>query len=265
MEFRVQLDRYFGPLDLLLHLVRRQELEVAELPLARLAQQYLDHVAVLESIDVDSIGDFLDLASTLIEIKSRLVLPQHEGEAPPEEAGPSPDLVQRLLEYKRYRDAAGQLEERRRAWRLQFTREANDLPGPRRTVADEPIQGVELWDLVGAFGRVMRERLQAPEPETIPIDTTPMHVMVRRVYDRLRPDEPTPFGDLFFAPGDADRDNAERASKSTLIALFLAVLELIRRGHAVAEQSAAFGEIALRRGAKELVDGDELEVGAAAN
>lgn len=255
MSFRVQLDRYFGPLDLLLHLVRKQELEIAELPLAEVTQQYLDHVAVLESIDVDLIGDFLDLASTLIEMKSRLVLPQHEDQAPPEETGPSPDLVQRLLEYKRFRDAASTLETRRSQWRRQFAREVNDLPGPDRGRADEPIQGVELWDLVGAFGRVMRERIQPPQPETIPLDTTPMHIMVRRVYDQLSSERATPFADLF----------PQEAGKSTMLAAFLAILELIRRGHALIEQVGMFGHIALRQGPKALIEGDELEVSGEAN
>lgn len=252
MEFRVQLDRFFGPLDLLLHLVRKQELEAAELPLANVTQQYLDHVAVLESIDIDIIGDFLDVASSLIEIKSKLVLPQHEEDSPPEEAGPSPDLVRRLLEYKRFRDAASKLEHRRSDWRQQFAREANDLPGAQRDAADEPIQDIELWDLVGAFGRVMRERLEPPEPETIPYDNTPMHVMVRRVFDNLTADRGTPFADLF----------PERVAKSTLVGMFLAMLELIRRGHVLLEQDGMFGGITLRRSGKELVEGDELEVGA---
>lgn len=251
MPFRVHIDRFFGPLDLLLHLVRKQELEAAELPLADVTQQYLDHVSVLESIDMDHIGEFLDVASALIEIKSRLVLPQHEEDAPPEEAGPSPDLVRRLLEYKRFRDASARLEERRGDWAKRFAREANDLPARQRNPADEPIHGVELWDLVGAFGRVMRDRLKAPETQTVAVDNTPMDVMIRRVFDRLPPGGAARFDDLF----------PPEVGKATLIALFLAVLELIRRGHALVQQDNQFGRITLRRGEKPLAEGDELEVG----
>lgn len=255
MPFRVELQQYFGPLDLLLHLVRKQELEAAELPLADLTEQYLQHVAVLESIDVDTIGDFLDVASTLIEIKSRLVLPQHETNGvdgpPPEDLGPSPDLVRRLLEYKRFRDVSAKLERQRGEWRRQFARESDDRAGPKRNAADEPIHGVELWDLVGAFVRVMRDRIEPPEPEAVPYDDTPMDVMVGRVHAALPVDGPTPFEELF----------PERVLKSVLVGTFLAVLELIRRGHVALEQDGLFGRITLRRTDKPLVAGDELDVG----
>src|SRR5687767_3138842 len=105
MDFRVQLDLFRGPLDLLLYLVRKHELDVCDLPIALVTEQYLAHLEVLEQLDVNDVGDFLEVASTLIEIKSQLVLPRADEKA---EAWDDPrdQLVERLLEYKKYKDAA---------------------------------------------------------------------------------------------------------------------------------------------------------------
>ena len=143
MRFRVQLDDYYGPLDLLLYLVRKHELDVTNLPIAIVTDQYLKHIAVLEQIDVNAVGDFLEMASTLIEIKSRMVLPRG-GEEIEEADDPREDLVRRLLEYKKFKDAASILEERSREWQERFPRLANDLEPRQRNLAEEPIHGVEL-------------------------------------------------------------------------------------------------------------------------
>ncbi len=113
MPFRVELDIYRGPLDLLLYLVRKQELDVCHIPIAPITQQYLEYLEVLQELDVNAVGDFLEVAGLLIEIKSRLVLP-HSEEATEEDAleDPRAQLVQQLLEYKQYKDAASMLEER---------------------------------------------------------------------------------------------------------------------------------------------------------
>ncbi len=239
MEFRVQLDSYHGPVDLLLYLVRKQELEAVELPLARIAEQFLEFVAVLAVLDVDAVGEFLDAASTLLELKSRDVLPQVE-ELEEEIESPRQDFVRKLLEFKKYRDAAAQLEEHAHEWRQQFPRIARDLPARHITAADQPITGVELWDLVSAFGRVMREKLDANQAATnIRYDDTPVHVFMERIYARLMESESgVAFSDLF----------SGAVHKSTLIGMFLAVLELTRQSNALAEQPTSFGEIWLRRG-----------------
>ena len=127
---------------------------------------------------VDDVGDFVELASTLIEIKSHSVLPRNdEVEEPLED--PRQDLVRRLLEYKEYRDAASMLEEGARAWRERFPRLSSDLPPQKHNLADEPIHEVELWDLVGAFGRILRKQAAA-SPLNILYDDTPMETHMRR-------------------------------------------------------------------------------------
>lgn len=243
MRFSVDLDIFSGPLDLLLYLVRKHELDAVELPIARVIDQYLEHIAVLEQIDVDAVGDFLDVASTLIEIKSRMVLPSDE-EVEEELEDPRRELVRRLLEFKQYRDAASMLEEQSRAWRDRYPRLANDLPA--RTIAphEQPIHEVELWDLVSAFGRVLKEKSTVHGPERIRYDDTPIHVFMRRIDARLQADGRTEFTAFF----------DDVVHKSTMIGMFLAVLQLMRHQHARATQSALFDRIWLEPGDRPLPD-----------
>jgi segregation and condensation protein A len=232
MRFRVQLDTYAGPLDLLLYLVRKHELDVLSIPIARIAEQYLEILSVLEQIDVDAVGDFLDLATRLMELKAQLMLPRQDDaeEAPLDES--RQDLVTQLLEYKRYRDAATQLEDRRQEWQLRFARRVNDLDAGPLDPAEQPIHEVELWDLVSAFSRVMREKA-APKPARIRHDETPIEVHMQRIEERLAAEPRVAFFDLF--PADS--------VKSRLVGVFLALLELIRHGRARVEQADLFGEI----------------------
>jgi len=241
MHFRIQLDVYHGPLDLLLYLVRKHELDVADIPIARIMEQFIEHIAVLEQIDVDAVGDFLDMASLLIETKSRMVLPGDE-EVADELEDPRQELVRRLLEYKQYRDAASILEERNREWRERFPRLASEVPARSLSPEQQPIQEVELWDLVSAFGRVLKAKSAIAGPESIRYDETPIHVYMQRIEARLRRDGRVAFTAFFDAA----------VHKPALVGMFLAVLELVRHQHARAAQPELFGEIWLEPGEEPL-------------
>ena len=231
MPFRVDLDIFRGPLDLLLYLVRKHEVEIVDIPIASITDQFLSYLAVLEQLDVNSVGDFLEMASTLIEIKSRLVLPAG-GEVDETLEDPRQDLVRRLLEYKKFKDAASILDERSRSWQERFPRLDNDLPPRRRNLAEEPLHEVELWDLVSAFGRILRDR-DATRPSNIVYDDTPIHVYMERIHTQLCQRGRLALGELF----------RPDQHKSTLVGIFLAVLELVRHHGVRAEQNALFGEI----------------------
>jgi segregation and condensation protein A len=218
-------------MDLLLYLVRKHELEIVDLPIALITDQYLQHLAALEQLDVNAVGDFLAMAAWLIEIKSQQVLPRSD-EVEEELEDPRQELVERLLEYKQYRDAASMLDECGRAWQQHYPRLSSDLPRRERNLADEPIREVELWDLVSAFGRIMRDSVAA-QPSNIVYDDTPIQVYMERVYTRLVQRGQLAFSDLF-EPGQ---------HKSTLISIFLAVLELVRHQRVRVEQNDLFGEI----------------------
>ena len=231
MDFRVDLNLFRGPLDLLLYLVRKHEVEIVDIPIAEITDQYLQYIAVLEQVDVNAVGDFLAMASMLIEIKSNEVLPRSD-EIDAEIDDPRQELVRRLLEYKKYRDAASILEERSHAWQEHYPRLSTDLPGRVRDLSEEPIQEAEMWDLVSAFGRIMRET-EAAKPSNIVYDETPIRVYMGQIHARLVECRHMAFRDLF-QPG---------MHKSRLICIFLAVLELVRHHHLRVEQNALFGEI----------------------
>ncbi len=230
-DFRVDLNVFRGPLDLLLYLVRKHEVEIIDIPIAAITEQYLEYLTVLEQLDVGAVGDFLAVASMLIEIKSQQVLPRSD-EVEGELEDPRRELVRRLLEYKKYRDAASMLDERSRDWQQRYPRLGTDLPPHERNLSDEPIQEVELWDLVSAFGRIMRET-QAARPSNIVYDDTPIHVFMGRIHARLLEAGRLRFRDLF----------QPEMHKSTLIGIFLAILELVRHAQVRVDQNSLFGEI----------------------
>ena len=231
MAFRVDLNIYRGPLDLLLYLVRKHEVDIVNLPVALITEQFLEHLSVLEQLDIDAVGEFVEMASTLTEIKSRLVLP-HGDEAEEALEDPRQDLVQQLLEYKRIKDAASMLDERSRAWQERLPRLSSIASASERDPGSDPIREVELWDLVSAFGRIMRANETVPST-IIVNDDTPIHAFMARIRDRLGERKSVALGDLFQAG----------MHKSTLVGIVLAILELVR-DHAVhAEQNTLFGEI----------------------
>ncbi|HEX3724781.1 MAG TPA: segregation/condensation protein A [Pirellulales bacterium] len=236
MDFRVDLEIFRGPLDLLLYLVRKHEVDVVDIPIAPITEQFLEYMAVLEQLEVNAVGDFLEMASTLVEIKSRQVLPRG-GEVEDELADPRQELVHRLLEYKKFKDAASMLDERGRTWQQRYGRLADDLPPKTRDLGEQEIQEIELWDLVSAFGRIMRDN-EAAKPSNIIYDETPIHVYMARIQSLIAERGRVAFRQLFQAG----------MHKSALVGMFLAVLELVRHRLARAEQDELFGEIWVQSG-----------------
>ena len=247
MRFRVQLDMFSGPLDLLWYLVRKHELDILDIPIATVTEQYLEMITVLEQIDVNAVGDFLEVASRLMEIKSKLMLPRHEEiEAEETIEDPRQDMVQRLLEYKKYKDAASMLEHRSQEWQQRYARRGNDLPTTRVDPSEQAIQEVELWDLVSAFSRVIRDNAAA-QPSAIRYDDTPIETYMDRIRERLASEPRIAFTSLFdhslFDDADTNADDRQAMAKSQLVGIFLAILELIRHHQVKVEQADLFGEI----------------------
>jgi segregation and condensation protein A len=238
MRFRVQLDMFSGPLDLLWYLVRKHELDILDIPIALVTEQYLSLISVLEQIDVNAVGDFLEVATRLMEIKSKLMLPRHEEiESEEQIEDPRQDMVQRLLEYKKYKDAASMLQERGEQWQQRFVRRVNDLPATRVDPAEQPIQEVELWDLVSAFSRVIRDNATT-QLSSIRYDDTPIEDYMQRIRQRLASEPRLAFTSLF-----EQETREESLTKSQLVGIFLAILELIRHHQVQVEQAELFGEI----------------------
>jgi len=230
-DFLVELEIFAGPLDLLLYLVRRHEVEIAEIPIAPITDQFLEYLAVLEQLDVEAVGDFLEVASTLIEIKSRMLLP-HGDEIEEPLDDPRRELVERLLEYKKFKDAATMLEDRSRDWQQRYPRLASDTAVAGAKADEEPVREVEIWDLVSALGRVLRQQERA-RPSSIVYDDTPIHVYLARIQALLHERGALAFTQLV---------SAER-NKSAIIGMFFAVLELVRHHGVRVEQNEPCGEI----------------------
>src|SRR5262245_21673924 len=234
MDYCVELDAFSGPLDLLLYLVRHQEVDILNLPIAEITARFLEFVEVLQVLDLDLIGDFVVMASSLIEIKSRVALPGPE--EPPElvapDEDPRADLVRQLLEYKRFKDATRLLEEQAAEWQQRYPRLSDDRPRGGNDPSRDLIKEVELWDLVSALSRVLRKNTESG-PGTVVYDDTPIGVYAERIRLRVLAEQRVPFSSFFMGTN----------SRSRIIGIFLALLELLRHHRFRAEQPQDYHEI----------------------
>lgn len=242
MSYSVALEAFHGPLDLLLHLVKRNEVDILDIPIARIAEQFLDYLSVMQALDLDSAGDFVVMAATLMEIKSRMLLPLEAHETEDAVDDPRHELVKQLLEYRRFKDAAAALEAcvERQGERLA----RHEVPEPA-SKSSPAVRPVELWDLVSAFARLVRET-QSLQPTTIAVDDTPQHVYEARIKERLMAEGRIPFTSAFDPP----------YWKPRLIGIFLAILELIRNHGVGLDQPEEGGEIWLVAPLAVPVDGE---------
>jgi segregation and condensation protein A len=224
-QYKVELDHYNGPMDLLLYLIRREEVEIQDIPIASITEQYIAYLEVVKEIDPDHIGEFLVLAATLMEIKSRMLLPKPP---PPEEdegelIDPRRELVAQLLEYKRFKDAARELGDAAETQAKRFGRLPILLP---RQNDDIDLDYLQVWDLLKAFGRVLHQTKFATHKHEVVYDDTPIALHAADILDRLRRGEGSiKFVTLF-----------EARVKGEIIGMFLALLELVRRRRVRADQ-----------------------------
>ena len=233
MEYKVELTTFRGPLDLLLFLVKQNEVDLYDIPIATITAQFLAYLNVLQVIDVEAAGEFLVMAAGLMEIKSKMMLPRSETEAKQEE-DPRLELVKQLLEYKKYKEAAALLDEQAQRQHSRLARLPFELPTPT-DLAQQPLRKVELWDLVSAFGRLMRETVSL-QPSHISIDETPMQVHIDRIVGLIQERGRVSLSEIFTPPHTRGR----------LLGLFLATLELIKSRTIWCEQPDVFGDLWLR-------------------
>jgi segregation and condensation protein A len=231
VEFKVQTDVFSGPLDLLLYLVKKHEVDITEVPIATITAEFVAYLEVLEDLAIEQVGEFVELASVLLEIKARALVPRPEETE--EAVDPiREDLVQRLLEYKQFRDAASLLEDRARQWDQRFPRLHVEETTPRAAAAEVTIGEVHVWDLVGAVSRVLQKR-EKRRPRQIVHDDTPIETHMERVAATVTEQGRVAFTTLF------DED----MPRSRVVGVFLAVLELVRCGRLRTRQDGIFAEI----------------------
>jgi segregation and condensation protein A len=246
-DYQVRLDAFQGPLDLLLYLVRRAEVEITDIPIAEIADQYLDFLQQIDQIDVETAADFLLMAATMVEIKSRALRPADSESERGEEhdaddlTDPRSELIQQLLAYKKYREAADDLDERRSAWEQRMPivprepdREA--MREAREQMHQYDVEDLEIYDLFEAFQRIIQSvDLTRLGEHHVEYDDTPIELHREDIVDRLnRAGAPMNFSAIF-----------EGRSRGEKIGLFLAVLELVKDRRLLVQQSGRDDEITL--------------------
>ncbi len=237
-QYRVNLDIFAGPLDLLLYLVRKEEVDIYDIPIAKITDQYIRYLELLKQLDIDLAGDFLVMAATLVQIKSAMLLPK----ARPDEidadelADPRAELIRQLLEYKKFKDAANLLGDAIDRQHQRFTRP--DTIIEKLKPATEPevdIEQITVWDLLDAFDSLMEATGGKLDISHI-TDDTPIDLYQIEILHRLQTDGAMNFQHLFH----------NRTNRLVLVGLFMALLELIREELVCAEQPEPNGPICLR-------------------
>ena len=237
-EYRVDLDIFAGPLDLLLYLVRKEEVDIYDIPIARITEQYVKYIELLKELDIDLAGDFLVMAASLMEIKSAMLLPRTESEDAEEEEmlDPRSELVKQLLEYKKFKDAANLLQSSAEERTYRHTRPDSIISGLKPDAVPElDLEQINTWDLLEAFDAMMRATGRLQSYEHIK-DDTPIDLYQIELLHRLQSEGPMQFSDAF----------KDKNSKLAMVGLFLAMLELIRSNLIKAEQNESMGPIYIR-------------------
>ncbi|MEW6008583.1 MAG: segregation/condensation protein A [Candidatus Omnitrophota bacterium] len=232
MTYRIKLDIFEGPLDLLLYLIKRNDINIYDIPIAKVTEQYLQYMELMRLLDLEIASEFLVMAATLIEIKSQMLLPKEE--APQEEElDPRADLVNRLLEYQKYKQVAETLRQRELVFKDVFSRRPETL---EERESGEVYFEASLFDLISAFTKALKEVPKEVFYEIIKDEFT----VEQKVHDilRLLLNETNIYLDDLFA---------QAKNKLEIIATFLAILELIRLQEITVAQKEAFGRILIRR------------------
>jgi segregation and condensation protein A len=239
MTYHVKLEIFEGPLDLLLHLIKKHELDIYDIPIAPITQQYLEYLDLMKSLDMEIAGDFLVMASTLTHIKSRMLLPPPEHpEADDDGTDPRAELIRRLLEYKRFKDAAATLEQKEHDWSRVFTRETE--VAPELPPEDQPLLfDFHLFDLLAALKDVLA---RVPDAGIeITAEAVSITEKISHILTRLESVDSLLFADLF----------DQSTSRAHVIATFMALLELMKSRIVKAVQVEQFGAIRLMRSVNE--------------
>jgi len=236
-DYRVNLDIFAGPLDLLLYLVRKEEVDIYDIPIAKITDQYIRYIEFMKSLDIDLAGDFLVMAATLMQIKSAMLLPKADTEALQDDdlSDPRTELVRQLLEYKKFKDAANLLDAAASEQRERFPRPGTIIDHLKPdTELELDIDQVSVWDLLEAFD-VICKAIGSPGGVDHIKDDTPIDLYQIEILHRLQTEGPMIFERIF----------ETRSSRVVMIGLFLALLELIREKLIWAEQPTT-GSIFLR-------------------
>ena len=238
--FRVRLPAFSGPMDLLLHLIREKEMDIHDIPIGPIAEGFLLHVRAMTTLDMETASEFLVLAATLMEIKVRMLLPRPEGVEVGEEEDPRWELVQKLLEYRRFKDAAGFLAARAELMGRRWSRPVPQPPASGTEAEPDPPASQNPWECFQAYARLL-EQLAPPRTATIRAVEVPLEQLRTEVL-ALCPEAGTlrlSFEEILAASPDRAR----------VVGLLLALLELVRQRLLHVRQEGLFGPLVCERSA----------------
>lgn len=244
MSYNVKLDAFEGPLDLLLHLINRLEIDIYDIPMAQLTNQYIEHLHAMRVLELDELSEYLVLAATLIEIKSKMLLPVHEGDVFDDEGqefdmeeDPREELIARILEYKKFKEAAVQLKESADERAVHFTKPPTEVDAYGVINPIDPGDELNVFDLIGAFQRMLqRRRLKAPMTASITNNEISVGDKMDEIMSRIERKGGTCDFEELFEEGDI----------SGLIITFLSILELMKRSDIIVEQHGNFDRLQIR-------------------
>jgi segregation and condensation protein A len=241
MTYKVKLEIFEGPLDLLFYLIKKDELNINDIPISSITEQYLQYIELMRMLDLDIAGEFLVMAATLMHIKSKMLLPPDEAQAEQEEEDPRSELVRKLLEYRRFKEAAEALKERELKQKDVFAR-----PGIKDLIEDMPSDEklyfeASIFDLLSAFSKVLKEIPKDKLYEVVKDEVT-VSDKIHEIFHILVKKPVIYFLDLF----------KTTTTKIHIIATFLALLELIRMKEVVIKQDRIFGDIQIIRNSQRI-------------
>ena len=237
MDYQIQLDIFQGPLDLLLHLIEKAEIDIYNIPIALITEKYLEYLHTLQLLNLETVGDFLVMAATLMQIKAKMLLPQSQSEAETKADGeedPRWELAQKLIEYKKIKEASRSLAALEGQQLQIYTRSGGEFADRQFAPESDPLKNLSIWDLMEAFKTIMESQL-TKEFNSLPKQEVSVKQRMDEILVIIQSE-----GQVFFK-----KVFAEIRSKIGLITCFLAVLELIRLKRVVVFQEVLFGDIML--------------------
>ncbi|MFH1680274.1 MAG: segregation/condensation protein A [Candidatus Eisenbacteria bacterium] len=234
--YKVDLESFQGPLDLLLFLIKRDEIDIYDIPIARVTEQYLEHIRLMQMLDLEVAGEFLVMAATLMRIKARMLLPRPELEEGEEEEDPREELVRRIIDYRRFKNIADRLRDRAEERSHLAGRPEPDGEDPEPADRGEVLIPVDLTGLLRLFADVM-ERTPRLEPYEVILHEYTLEEKIERIENALRKAEEVEFEGLF----------EPEAKRAEIVVTFIALLELLRLQRIALVQAGLFGRIRIRR------------------
>lgn len=217
-KYEIKLENFIGPFDLLLHLIEKNEINIYDIPIAKITEQYISYIKAIEYLDLDSASEFLVMASTLLSIKARMLLPKPPKIIEEDEKDPREELVARLLEYKQFKEAAIDLKKKEETMQKVFIRKHDDGEFIKKFGPQNPVENISIYDLFEAFKIILEKSDEPEEVYQITKEEVSIQECMVAIIEKLNSNKKIVFNDLFHIG----------TSRTRIIVTFLALLELIK-------------------------------------